>query len=96
MGLVADILADHLDHIRLITTDQRLFVGAANIGIHASRGNTVGFLAGDCCAMPGWVAGRMREHDLGAKAVSNPVVPSWVQDHWRWPPPPPNAQAATL
>ena len=75
-GPVEKILADHLDHIRLITTDQRLFVGAArNIGIDASRGGIVGFLAGDCCAMPGWVAGRMREHDLGAKAVSNPVVP---------------------
>lgn len=75
-GPVVDVLADHLDHIRLITTDQRLFVGAArNVGIDASRGEIVGFLAGDCQAMPGWVAGRMREHGLGAKAVSNPVVP---------------------
>ena len=70
------ILAEHLDHIRLITTDQHLFVGAArNIGIDASRADIVGFLAGDCQALPGWVSGRLREHSLGARSVSNPVVP---------------------
>lgn len=75
-GSVAAVLAGHLDHIRLITTDQHLFVGAArNIGIDASRARIVAFLAGDCQALPGWIAGRMREHDLGAHCVSNPVVP---------------------
>lgn len=75
-GPIETVLADHLDHIRLITTDLPLFVGAArNIGIDASRGGVIAFLAGDCQALPGWVAGRMREHDLGAAYVSNPVVP---------------------
>lgn len=75
-GAVESLLANHLDHIRLISTDQRLFVGAGrNIGIDASRGRIVGFLAGDCQALPGWVAGRMERHDLGAQYVSSPVVP---------------------
>lgn len=75
-GNVTRILAEHLDHIRLITTDQHLYVGAArNVGIDASRADIVGFLAGDCQALPGWVSGRLREHRLGARSVSNPVVP---------------------
>lgn len=75
-GDVKRVLAEHLDHIRLITTDQRLFVGAArNIGIDASRADIVGFLAGDCQALPGWVSGRLREHNQGARSVSNPIVP---------------------
>lgn len=75
-GAVESVLAEHLDYIRLITTDSHLFVGAArNIGIDASRGEIIGFLAGDCQALPGWVSGRMREHAAGAKSVSNPIVP---------------------
>lgn len=75
-GNVMRVLAGHLDHIRLITTDQHLYVGAArNIGIDASRADIVGFLAGDCQALPGWVSGRLREHGQGARSVSNPVVP---------------------
>lgn len=75
-GDVTRVLAEHLDYIRLITTDQHLFVGAArNIGIDASRADIVGFLAGDCQALPGWVSGRLREHGQGARSVSNPVVP---------------------
>lgn len=75
-GPVESVLAEHLDHIRLISTDQPLYVGAArNIGIDASRGAVIGFLAADCQALPGWVAGRMKAHDLGAAWVSNPVVP---------------------
>ncbi|HMS93791.1 MAG TPA: glycosyltransferase [Tabrizicola sp.] len=75
-GPVERILAQHLDAIRLITTEHRLYAGAArNIGIDASRAGIVGFLASDCQAMPGWVAGRLRAHALGARSVSNPVVP---------------------
>lgn len=75
-GAVESVLAKHLDHIRLISTDLNLFVGAArNIGIDASRGKLIGFLADDCQALPGWIAGRMRDHDLGAWHVSNPIVP---------------------
>ncbi|MBA3910784.1 MAG: hypothetical protein C0524_13130 [Rhodobacter sp.] len=75
-GAVESVLAEHLDYIRLISTNQRLFVGAArNIGLDASRGNIIGFLAADCQALPGWVSGRLREHGLGARSVSNPVVP---------------------
>jgi len=75
-GEVESVLSEHLDYIRLITTDVHLFVGAArNIGIDASRGKIIGFLAADCQAMPGWVSGRLREHDVGARSVSNPVVP---------------------
>lgn len=75
-GPIERILAPHLDHIRLISTEHRLFAGAArNIGIDASRAGIVGFLASDCQALPDWVAGRLRAHGLGARSVSNPVVP---------------------
>lgn len=75
-GAVESILSEHLEYLRLITTDVHLFVGAArNIGTDASRGEIIGFLAGDCQALPGWVSGRLREHEAGAKSVSNPIVP---------------------
>ncbi|WP_136646022.1 glycosyltransferase family 2 protein [Tabrizicola sp. YIM 78059] len=74
-GRVAVALAPFLDRIRLITCETPLQVGAArNIGIAASRAPFVAFLAGDCRARPGWVAGRLARHRAGALAVSSAVV----------------------
>ncbi|NKX45956.1 glycosyltransferase [Roseicyclus persicicus] len=75
-GRAEAVLAAHLDAIRLIEVRDRLMVGAArNIGIDASRAGIVGFLAGDCRAGPGWVAGRLARHRAGALSVSSPVLP---------------------
>jgi tetratricopeptide (TPR) repeat protein len=75
-GNVCSVLDGLCDRIRVITTENRLFVGAArNVGIDASSARYVAFLAADCQAKPGWVAGRLAAHASGALAVSSPVVP---------------------
>lgn len=74
-GPVEAALHPVLDRIRLVTCDTPLQVGAArNIGVAASRAPFVAFLAGDCLARPGWVAGRLARHRAGALAVSSAVV----------------------
>ena len=56
---------------RVITSRQLLLPGAArNVGIAASHGTHVAFLACDCVAEPGWVAGRLDAHARGAHVVS--------------------------
>jgi glycosyltransferase involved in cell wall biosynthesis/Tfp pilus assembly protein PilF len=76
-GNVRHQLRRHLDRIRLIAVEEPLRVGAArNIGIDASSAPWIAFLAGDCQALPGWVAGRLARHKAGAVSVSTPVVPS--------------------
>lgn len=75
-GSVREMLAPFLDRIRLIVIDEPLFVGAArNIGIDASRAPFISFLAGDCVAEAGWVAGRLKRHRGGAWMVATPVLP---------------------
>ena len=52
-----------------------LYVGAArNIGVAASRVPYLAFLAKDCLARAGWVAGRLSQHHAGAQAVAPAVV----------------------
>lgn len=59
----------------VIESSRRLFPGAArNVGIAASHGKYVAFLAADCIALPGWVACRLDTHEAGAVLVSSPVV----------------------
>ncbi|HEX8206661.1 MAG TPA: glycosyltransferase [Solirubrobacteraceae bacterium] len=48
--------------------------GARNVGVAATTAPFVSFLAGDCWAAPGWVAGRLREHEDGARAVAARVL----------------------
>lgn len=66
----------HLDPaITVIECRARLLPGAArNVGIAASHGRYIAFLASDCIAQPGWVAHRMAAHRAGAPVVSTPVV----------------------
>ena len=64
------------DRVRRIAIATPLFVGAArNIGICASRGEILAFLAGDCRIEPGWTEGRLARHEAGALSVSTPVLP---------------------
>lgn len=64
------------DRIRRIAVAAPLFVGAArNIGIAASRGTILAFLAGDCRLEPGWTEGRLARHADGTLSVSTPVLP---------------------
>lgn len=75
-GEVRAALRPYLERIRLIEIEEPLFVGAArNIGIDASRAPYLAFLAGDCLAAPGWIAGRLRRHREGALTVATPVLP---------------------
>jgi glycosyltransferase involved in cell wall biosynthesis len=49
-----------------------LLPGAArNLGIAATHGRFLAFLAADCRAEPAWVAGRLRAHRTGIKAVAS-------------------------
>ncbi|WP_189410577.1 glycosyltransferase [Neogemmobacter tilapiae] len=75
-GAMRALLGDLLDRVRLIEVEEPLFVGAArNIGIDASLGRWVSFLAGDCTPEPGWVAGRLARHAAGAVSVASSVRP---------------------
>jgi glycosyltransferase involved in cell wall biosynthesis len=51
--------------------ERRYAGGARNLGIAATRAPWVAFLAADCLAAPGWVAGRLRRHRAGAAAVAS-------------------------
>jgi glycosyltransferase involved in cell wall biosynthesis len=58
--------------VPVIDRPERLFPGAVrNLGIAATRAPYVSFLAADCLARPGWLAGRLREHRAGAAAVAS-------------------------
>lgn len=74
-GDAAGVLGDLMPRLRLVDVEERLYVGAArNVGIDASAAPFVAFLAADCVAMPGWIAGREVRHDSGALSVSTPVA----------------------
>ena len=58
--------------VPVIEREERLLPGGArNLGLAALEAPYVGFLAADCRAEPGWVAGRLRKHREGALAVSS-------------------------
>jgi glycosyltransferase involved in cell wall biosynthesis len=61
--------------IRVVASEERRTPGAArNAGVAASRAPFVAFLAGDCRALPGWAAGRLRRHRAGAVAVASAMT----------------------
>jgi glycosyltransferase involved in cell wall biosynthesis len=60
----------------VIESAERLLPGGArNAGVAATSGEVVAFLAADCRAEPGWVAGRLRAHRAGHDVVASAVVP---------------------
>lgn len=61
--------------VPVIEVPERLLPGAArNAAIEATRAPYVSFLAADCMALPGWAAGRLREHRQGAVAVAGAMA----------------------
>lgn len=61
-----------LGDVPVVHREERLNPGAArNLGIAATRAPFVAFLAADCIAEDGWVAGRLRAHREGADTVSS-------------------------
>jgi glycosyltransferase involved in cell wall biosynthesis len=61
--------------VRSIEFSRPLLPGAArNRGVRATSAPFVAFLATDCRAEPGWVAGRLRRHRAGARAVSSVII----------------------
>ncbi|APE43916.1 hypothetical protein BOO69_11225 [Sulfitobacter alexandrii] len=75
-GDIIGLMAPYRDHIRLITTDTRLYAGAArNVGIDASKGRYVSFLASDCTVCAENIRTRQKLHRQGARAVSAFVEP---------------------
>jgi hypothetical protein len=64
------------DRVILAEIAAPVFVGTArNVGAALAGEALVAFLAGDCTADPGWVAGRLSRHRAGAMAVSSAVLP---------------------
>ena len=74
-GDAVGVLGHLMPRLRLVDVKERLYVGAArNVGIDASSAPYLAFLAADCVALPGWIAGREDRHLAGALSVSTPVV----------------------
>lgn len=76
-GDVLGRLAAWRDRLRIVTTQTRLFAGAArNVGIDASVAPYVAFLASDCTDVPGGMTARLALHRAGSRAVSGFVLPT--------------------
>jgi hypothetical protein len=78
--------------VALVHSSPLLLPGAArNRGVAATTAPLVSFLAADCVALPGWAAGRVREHVAGADAVADVLEPpqarapraAWLLQHRR-------------
>lgn len=71
--------------VPVIHREQPLYAGGArNLGIAATRAPYIAFLAADCIAMPGWVAGRLHSHRAGAMAVASAIVNAHPQSYCAW------------
>lgn len=70
------IVRERFPEIQLIESEERLLPGGArNVGIDASDADIIAFLAADCIALPGWVAGRLTHHRSGHVTVASAIVP---------------------
>ena len=76
--------ADGID-VPVVNVRERLFPGGArNVGIDATTAPYVAFLAADCIAEPGWIAGRLREHGRGAVAVASTLTNVYRDSRAAW------------
>ena len=84
-GAPAERLAAAGLRIPVYSFQERLYPGAArNVGIDATHARFVAFLAADCVAAPGWVAGRLREHGAGAAAVASALTNAYPESTAAW------------
>jgi GT2 family glycosyltransferase len=74
--------------VAVVASPHRLLPGGArNVGVAASHGDIVAFLAADCLAEPGWVQARQSAHRAGHPVVAGamtsapPHHPSAVASH---------------
>jgi glycosyl transferase family 2 len=75
-GPTESLLERYGSVLKVVVSQERRLPGAArNAGVAASQAPYVAFLAGDCQALPGWAAGRLRRHRAGARAVASALVP---------------------
>jgi GT2 family glycosyltransferase len=75
-GPTPALLAERHPAIPVFAQAKRRLPGAArNAGVAGTRAPFVAFLAADCRALPGWVAGRLAHHRAGAGAVASALVP---------------------
>ncbi len=80
---VAGLLREAGLDVPVVSTSRRLLPGAArNVGIAATHGRWIAFLAADCVAAPGWVAGRLAAHRAGADVVASAVVQPQRWNPW--------------
>lgn len=74
----ARLQAEALD-VEVVNVPERLYAGGArNIAIERTSAPFVAFLAADCVAETGWVAGRLREHRRGAVAVASTMTNAYA------------------
>lgn len=75
-GSARETLQEHLDFIRIISIEERLYAGAArNVGIDASKAKFVAFLASDCVPLDGWLEDCLNAHLDGYSAVPSIIEP---------------------
>jgi glycosyltransferase involved in cell wall biosynthesis len=71
--------------VPVINVRRPLYPGAVrNLGIDYTAAPFVAFLAADCLAEPGWVAGRLREHERGAVVVSGTMTNAYPHSRAAW------------
>lgn len=69
-GARATLAAAGLGRVATIDRSESGFAGRArNLGIRATTARYVAFLAADCLAEPGWVAGRLHHHRVHGRPV---------------------------
>ena len=69
----ARVRAAHPEVLVIESPSRLLPGGARNVGVAATTGEFVAFLAADCRAESGWVAGRLGAHRAGYDAVGSAV-----------------------
>jgi glycosyltransferase involved in cell wall biosynthesis len=79
------ILRERFPELMVIDAPYRLLPGGArNLGVGASRGMVVAFLAADCIAEPGWVDARVQAHGRGHLAVASAMTTARHQGPAAW------------
>jgi GT2 family glycosyltransferase len=84
-GPTPELLARERPQVRVVSSHARRSCSEArNAGIHATLARYVAFLEADCIAEPGWIAGRLREHECGAVAVACAMTNAFPDSRSAW------------